>query len=334
MKIVIDKHIPFIAGVVEPKADVVYAAGGDIDAALVKDAQALVVRTRTRCDAALLEGSAVELICTAAIGTDHIDLDYCHQHGIIVANAPGCNAPAVAQWVLATLARWFDKHHVTPHEITLGVVGVGHVGSIVARWAERAGITVLRNDPPRASLEGEAGFHALDELLEKSDIITFHTPLTRDGQWPTFHLCDDGFLKRAMRCRLLLNAARGGIINEHALSGWHGDLAIDCWENEPHLDKDLLQRCFVATPHIAGYSFEGKQRATAAAVHALERHFGWSLTLPFTPPSTEDDGLTLNDIATSFDPLVDTAALRNDNGATFEALRNTYALRHEPQFTT
>ncbi|MBP5562228.1 MAG: 4-phosphoerythronate dehydrogenase [Muribaculaceae bacterium] len=332
MKIVIDKHIPYIAGVVEPVADVVYAAAADIDVPLVKDARALIVRTRTRCDATLLDGSSVELICTAAIGTDHIDLDYCRAHGIAVANAPGCNAPAVAQWTLATIARWLDKRHLSPTSLTLGVVGVGHVGSIVARWAQRAGMSVLRNDPPRAEREDETDFCALNELLEKSDIITFHTPLTREGKHRTFHLCDSDFLASATRCRLLINAARGGILDERALDSWNGDLALDCWENEPRINSDLLQRCFVATPHIAGYSLEGKQRATAAAVRALEHHFGWNLRLPFVPPGTDDDGLTLADIAASYDPFLDTEALRRDGGASFEALRNRYTLRHEPQF--
>lgn len=331
MKIVIDKHIPFINGVVEPVANVVYAAANDIDAAMVKDARALVVRTRTRCDASLLHGSRVEMICTAAIGLDHIDMDYCRDNHIDVANAPGCNAPAVAQWTLATIARWLAKCRRTPADTTLGVVGVGHVGSIVARWAERAGMTVLRNDPPRAAREGETGFSSIDRLLSHCDIITFHTPLTRHGAHATIHLCDERFLARASRCRLILNAARGGIIDEHALAAWHGDVAIDCWENEPLINSDLLRRCFVGTPHIAGYSLEGKQRATAAAIGALARHFGWSLTLPFTPPGNDDEAFTLEHIAKSYDPLADTALLRRDNGSGFETLRNHYELRHEPK---
>lgn len=331
MKIVIDNHIPFIKGIFEPVAHVAYAAGGDVDAAMVHDADAIIVRTRTRCDAELLSGSAVKIVCTATIGTDHIDLDYCRDSGIEVVSAPGCNAPAVAQWVLATVSRWLTKQGLHAGDLTLGVVGVGHVGSIVARWAADAGFGVMRNDPPRAMREGERGFCSLNEIAEACDIITFHTPLTREGDFPTYHLADAAFLARASRCGLLLNAARGGIVDEAALAAWKGDVAVDCWEGEPQLNRDLLERCFVATPHIAGYSLEGKQRATATAVQAVARRLGLEVELPLAVPAYGGaPHCDLAHIAASYDPMADTAALRRDGGLSFEALRNHYNLRHEP----
>ena len=210
MKIVIENRIPFIQGILEPVAQVCYLPADGITPLAVADADALLVRTRTRCNAALLQGSRVRFIGSATIGTDHIDLDWCSTHGIAVANAPGCNAPAVAQWVFAAIALWMQRHHIAaPEGLTLGVIGVGHVGSIVARWGRQLGFNVLLNDPPRGigaqlpspSVRGrgegwdlQAHGCSLDQLLCGSDIVTVHTPLTSTGQWPTWHLCDEHFL--------------------------------------------------------------------------------------------------------------------------------------------
>ena len=204
-RIIIENRIPFIKGLLEPVAQVTYLPANEITRQAVSNAHALVVRTRTRCDAQLLQGSQVHFIGSATIGTDHIDLDYCRQAGITVASAPGCNAPAVAQWTLASMALWLKKNHMNPAEATLGVVGVGHVGSIVARWAEQCGMRVLRNDPPRALTEGSDGFSTIKEIQQQCHIITFHTPLTREGDFPTWHLCDRHFLDNARQCRLVLN---------------------------------------------------------------------------------------------------------------------------------
>ena len=193
MRIIVDSHIPHIRGLIEPRAEVLYLEPHDITREAVREADALIVRTRTRCNAALLDGSRVRFIGSATIGTDHLDLDYCAIHGITVRNAPGCNAPAVAQWVMAAIHAWMQARGIaTPVGLTLGVVGVGHIGSIVARWARQLGFTTLLNDPPLENRDGSHDniFSPLDELQRRCDIITFHTPLTRDGQWPTWHLCD------------------------------------------------------------------------------------------------------------------------------------------------
>ena len=336
MRIVVDNHIPNISGIIEPRAQVDYLEPADITREAVNQADALIIRTRTRCDAALLDGSRVRFIGSATIGTDHIDLDYCTDHGITVCNAPGCNAPAVAQWVFAAIHAWMQARGIaTPNGITLGIVGVGHIGSIVARWAAQLGFTVLLNDPPREMAEktdhptGDI-FSPLDELQRRCDIITFHTPLTRNGQWPTWHLCDQAFLDDLSRCRLILDAARGPIADNAALLRWHGDVGLDCWENEPNISRDLLEKCIVATPHIAGYSREGKQRGTAMMLEALNTFYGWNIPIPTIDcPATGAAQVTLDGIAASYDILADTATLKAAPTA-FESLRNHYF--HRPEY--
>ena len=335
MRVIVDSHIPHIQGLIEPFAQVDYLEPADITPDAVKDADALVVRTRTRCDAALLDGSRVRFIGSATIGTDHIDLDYCAAYGITVRNAPGCNAPAVAQWVFCAIAAWMQQRGIdNPEDLTLGIVGVGHIGSIVARWARQLGFTVLLNDPPRELHQRDGSFDEifspLDELQHRCDIITFHTPLTRGGQWPTWHLCDQRFLDGLTRCRLLLNASRGAVADNAALLGWQGDVALDCWENEPKISCSLLERVVVATPHIAGYSLEGKQRGTAMMLEALNEHFGWDIPIPtIASPATGAAQVTLAGIAASYDILADTTRLKS-SPATFESQRNHYP--HRPEF--
>lgn len=333
MKIIVDSHIPNIQGLIEPRAQVLYLEPGDITRDAVRDADALIVRTRTRCDANLLDGSRVRFIGSATIGMDHIDLDYCAAHGIIVRNAPGCNAPAVAQWVFSAIDAWMRARNITTtHGLILGIVGVGHIGSIVARWARQLGFTVLLNDPPRENSDGSTDdiFEPLETLQRRCDIITFHTPLTRDGHWPTWHLCDQAFLNGLARCRLIIDAARGPIADNAALLGWHGDVALDCWENEPNVSRDLLDKAIVATPHIAGYSREGKQRGTAMMLEALNAFYGWDIPIPeIAAPATGAHDVTLAGIAASYDIKADTATLKA-SPATFESQRNHYP--HRPEY--
>lgn len=341
MKIIVENHIPYIAGLLEPYAEVAYLDNNEITPDAVADADALVVRTRTRCNEALLLNSRCRFVATATIGTDHIDLNFCHAHGITVANAPGCNAPAVAQYVLAVIARWMDKEGLNASQcshLTLGIVGVGHVGSIVARWARQLGFNVLLCDPPRARKEGADGFADIHRIAAEAHIITFHTPFTREGEDATFHLCDEALIDEMKHCKLLINSARGGIVDNIALADALecrkiGDAAIDCWENEPHIDSRLLNLAFVATPHIAGYSAEGKRRATAMTVEALNAHFGFNAAVPpVAAPALGAGNVSLKRIAASYNPIADTAMLRRsaDNIAeAFESLRNHYHLRHE-----
>ncbi len=335
MKIIVEKNIPYVKGLLEPFAEVEYLAAEAINAEKVADAEVLLVRTRTRCDEALLANSKCKFIGTATIGTDHIDLDYCKQGGIAVHNAPGCNAPAVAQYVLSTIGHWMKRENIIyPNGLTIGIVGVGHVGSIVARWARQLGFKVLLNDPPLHRSTGSALYVPLSKLISDADIITFHTPLTKGGLDPTYHLADEFFFNSVQSCRLLINSARGPIVDNKAIieaidSHAISTVAIDCWENEPNISNELLNRAFVATPHIAGYSAEGKTRATAMILSALSQHFGWDIEIPeVSAPLHGALSITLDKIMSSYNPLEDTARL-NASPETFEEQRNNYSLRHE-----
>lgn len=336
MKIIVENHIPYIQGRLEPFASVEYLPYQAITPETVADADALIVRTRNRCDAALLSGSRCSFVGSATIGTDHIDIGYCKSRGIAVHNAPGCNAPAVAQYVISTIGRQLDRDSESCDlsDITIGVIGVGHVGSIVARWAEEIGFKVLLNDPPRQRMESGFPGVTLDEIASEADIITFHTPFTTSGRDATLHLCNAGFIEKLRHCRLLINSARGPVTDTRAVlngleSGRVGDVAIDCWENEPHIDSLLLDKAFVATPHIAGYSQEGKMRGTAMIIEALNAHFGINATVPaVSAPAQGACNVTLEQVVESYDPLADTAMLKAAP-MQFEQLRNHYALRHE-----
>lgn len=330
MKIIIEKNIPFIKGMLDNVAEVSYLAPDEINAAAMRDADALVTRTRTRCDASLLDGSKCRFIATATIGTDHIDLDYCRSHGITVKNAPGCNAPAVAQYVFAVIA----KLRGLDTGFTLGVVGAGHVGSIIVDWAKDMGINTLVCDPPRADAEGKEGFTDIEEIARKCDVITFHTPMTRDGKYPTFHLLDRNLVDKMERKPLIINSARGPVTDTQALlyglhSGKIGCAAIDCWENEPGISPELLDLAAVATPHIAGYSREGKIRATRMSLDSLTSYLGLpKVEMAEKVPEGAATGVTLASVASSYNPLDDTEALKS-SPESFEKLRNTYNYRDE-----
>jgi erythronate-4-phosphate dehydrogenase len=339
MKIVIDNKIPFVEGVFEPLAEVVYAPGGAIDAAVVKGADALIVRTRTQCDAALLSGSQIKFIATATIGYDHISADYCAAQGVEWTSAPGCNADAVVQYVFSALGHLAKKNGFDVRDKVLGVVGVGNVGSRVAAFAENLGMQVLKNDPPRHEREGGAEFVSLDELKAKADIITFHTPLTSDGPHPTYHLCGDAFFVEGMKMPIIINASRGGVCSNETLkkASDHNNvsaLVIDCWENEPAIDLDLLAQVDIGTFHIAGYSLEGKANATSASVRAVSRFFNlgmddWQVDLPVndSPCNAIEDRVA--QVMCSYDIFADSRALKQSPDK-FEELRGTYKFRRQP----
>jgi erythronate-4-phosphate dehydrogenase len=329
--IVIDRHIPFIEGLFEPYADVTYLDGDSIDANAVRNADALITRTRTRVDSNLLEGSRVKIVATATIGTDHIDKQWCADHGIEVVNAPGCNAPAVAQYVFASLQAVVNRP-LPQH--TIAIIGVGHIGRIVEQWARAMNMRVMLYDPPRQRAEGGDCWSTLDDIARRADIITVHTPMTREGEDATYHLIGEELLGKLKRYPIIINAARGPIVDTQALcralaEGKVKEAIIDCWENEPHISAELLERAAVATPHIAGYSIEGKIRATAAAVDAVSRALSLpEIHVPGTPVVGVPSQVTPAKVAHSYDPMVDTQALRN-NPELFEALRNHYDYRHE-----
>ena len=273
MKIVADIDVPFLEGVFEPYSEVVYKKGLEISREDVLDADALIVRTRTRCDGALLEGTSVKMIATATIGTDHIDLEYCRKAGIEVSNAAGCNAGGVMQYVFSALYGVAARKGIKIDGNTIGIVGVGHVGSKVEAMAEYLGFNILRCDPPRAAAEGPEGFCSLEHLLENSDVVTLHVPLDET----TRGMANADFFTLMKPGAIFINAARGEIVDEQALleaSPKFGAIVIDTWNNEPDINEELVETADIATPHIAGYTFQGKQNGTAFAVQALARHFG------------------------------------------------------------
>ncbi len=328
MKVIADKAIPFLQGVLEPFAEMRYLDGSKISPGDLADADALVIRTRTRCDEALLGGSPLKMIATATIGFDHIDLDYCRRRGIGVATAAGCNARGVLQWVAAALVRLAQEQGWHPAERTLGIVGVGHVGSLVSRYAAAWGFRVLCCDPPREERE-HLGFLPLETLLREADILTLHTPLDDS----TRHLADDRFFAVMKPGALLFNSSRGGVVDTRALLDSGRGCVLDVWEHEPDLDRTLLDRALLATPHIAGYSLQGKANATALAVRALARRFGWPLAewypdvAPSSPREIGWEELTAT-IGRYFDIAAESARLKAAPEA-FERIRDSYDYRRE-----
>lgn len=347
IKIIADRNIPYIRealAVLDGRFTVEFHRGDEISAEMMTDTDILLTRTRTLCNASLLSSSRCSLIATATIGTDHIDSDYCSGRGITVANAPGCNAPAVAQYVLSAVCSLL-KPGESLRDKTLGIIGVGNVGSILARWAEGLGIRVLRNDPPKVEADHSLkGYFTLDDLAGEANIISIHTPLTHSGPYATYHLIDRDFLLKTKKTPIIVNCARGAVSDTSALkdamrSGKISDLVIDCWEGEPRIDRELLDMTAIATPHIAGYSFEGKVRATRMVLEALSSHLlkhfdisditfdSLSESLPLIPPTPTIISSEMLD----YDISADSFRLKSDpTPENFERLRNDYQLRHEP----
>ena len=343
MKIIADDKIPFIREALEQIADeVVYVPGREFTPGLVRDADALVTRTRTRCDQSLLEGSRVRFIATATIGFDHIDTDYCRRAGIAWANAPGCNAASVVQYAQSALLLWQQATGIPLHTLTLGIVGAGNVGTQVASMARELGMTVLLNDPPREDREGKEEFCSLEELARRCDVLSFHVPLNREGKYNTFHLADEAFFATLERHPLLMNTSRGEVVDTaallHALDERRvADAIVDVWENEPDIDRRLLSRAFLATPHIAGYSADGKANATRMALDALCRFFHLRADYRIVPPPPACPVIRAHDLTDAclqmYDPRRDCAALRA-RPELFEKLRGDYPLRREKQAYT
>ena len=306
MRILIDKYIPFLQGVLDNFAEVCMLEPEQFTPETVHDADALIIRTRTRCNAALLDDSQVRFIATATIGTDHIDLDYCRSRNIRVVSCPGCNAQAVCDYIAEALN---NQLSIVNRQSSIGIVGVGHVGSLVAKMAERRGMQVILNDPPRG-LTGD---------VTACDIITFHTPLTTDGAYPTYHMCDASFLSRCKPDALITNAARGGVVDEQALLNSGQPFVIDTWENEPHINPEVLCRALLASMHIAGYSVQGKRNASRMCLDALCQHF----TLPVL--ALNDDQLPQGDNRPGW--LKRISDQLKTNPEAFEQLRKSYRLR-------
>ena len=329
MKVVVDSAIPYLRGVLEPYFEVVYRAGEAFVASDVADADALIVRTRTKCNANLLQGSRVRLIATATIGFDHIDMDYCQKQGIRVVTAQGCNAAGVLQWVAAALALLAQKDGWSPSQKTLGIVGVGNVGSLVEKYALRWGFNVLCCDPPRQQREG-GDFVGFEELLCRSDIVTLHTPLDKT----TFHMMDSAAIAMMSHNGVIINASRGEVADTQALLEAPQTLILDVWEREPAIDTQLLEKALVATPHIAGYSAQGKANASSMVVRAIAEEFnlpieGW---YPAEVEPVERQPIEWEQMCRtigSYCDLKSQSEYLKSNPQEFESIRNNYHYRQE-----
>jgi len=347
MKIIIDNKIPYIQGALEPYAEVVYLPGNLTTAEVVNDADALITRTRTICNRDILEGSKVKYIATATIGFDHIDADYCRTAGIEWTNAPGCNAESVNQYISSALFSYSKRKDFTLRDKTIGIVGVGQVGSRIAKTCEILGMTVLLNDPPRERVEDCSQFVSLETVREQADIISFHVPLNMEGVDKTFHMAGEDFLQNLKKRPLLINTCRGEVFDTEAVyraaeAKFLSGLVIDCWENEPGINLDLLSHVDFGTSHIAGYSRDGKANGTTRSVRAISKFFGLGID-EWEPPDIElpenpvieldvnnqsEESILADAVLSTYKIAADDKALR-DIPHLFEQLRGNYPLRRE-----
>lgn len=277
MRLLVDENLPLVDEFFAPHAELIRRPGSAITADQLKGIDALLVRSVTPVNAALLAGSQVSFVGTATIGTDHIDQPWLQQEGIQFANAPGCNAESVVDYVISSLLWLALEEGFHLKDQVIGIVGVGQVGGRLAQRLQNFGCQLLLNDPPRAAA-GESGFVPLQDLLAQADILCLHTPLTREGPYPTEGLLGVDAL-RQLQGRVLLNAGRGAVIDPLALKqllkeGCAPLLLLDVFAGEPELDPELLAQVRQATPHIAGYSLEGKSRGTQAIYQAWCQHQG------------------------------------------------------------
>lgn len=344
MKVLIDDKIPYIReAACELFDEVVCLPGRDFAGnEELKDADALIVRTRTVCDRRLLENTAVRFVATATIGFDHINTADLEAMGIGWANCPGCNASSVGQYVRNALYALRDGGRID--DLAVGIVGYGHVGREVCKTLAPEGCRILVNDPPLKEQGGaDVELLPLAYLAANCDVVTFHTPLERGGLHPTYHLADRDFFARLRRRPVIINAARGGVVDEAALleaydGGAVGEMVIDTWENEPAINGRLLNLAAISTPHIAGYSADGKSNATRMSLRAVceffhipiadEERFLRQTAAPSLSADVSPCGNYVADLLRLYNPLSDSARLKTAPGA-FESLRGNYPLRRE-----
>jgi len=352
MKIIADRNIPQVDKAFAHIGDIQLVDGRHLSAEQLADAQLLLVRSVTRVNQQLLEHSAVRFVGSATIGTDHVDLAYLQQRGIVFSNAPGCNAISAAEYVVAAVLHFTQTRHIEPNGLKVGVVGYGNVGSRVVKRLAGLGCEIRVYDPPR-----EHQYHDRDyvnwEQIQTADIVTAHVPLTKTGDYPTYNMFNAGFFAGLKDGALFINTSRGAAVDEAALmqvksSGKALQLILDVWQHEPNIDLELLQQTLIASPHIAGYSAEGKHRGLEMIYHAacqfLQIEPQWSLAdaLPpysfvIEPDLTLDDmSLLRNLVRMAYDITKDDTAMRKlpgmqaeERGVWFDSLRKNYPVRRE-----
>lgn len=372
MKIICSTNIPFAVEAFSTLGEVRVLEGRSISAADVRDAVILALRSTTKVNRALLEGSRVRFVGTATIGTDHLDVDYLTRAGIKWCFAPGCNANSVSEYIAAALLTLGERHGFSLEGKTLGVIGVGNVGSRVVEKALALGMKVLMNDPPRERAEREektagssglstvSGFVSIDRLLAEADVITVHVPLTKSGADKTLHLADEVFFGKVKEGLIFINAARGAVVDTPALlksldTGRVSHVVLDTWEDEPVCRLDMLGRADIGTPHIAGHSFEGRVMGTVMIYREACRYLcvpeSWSheplMPSPLVPRVELDvagrrDQVILHEVVRQvYDIEADDRRFRSvvtgdemARSKAFDRLRKDYPMRREFRYTT
>jgi len=358
MKIISDVNIPFVADCFSSIGDVKVFGGREITPSVVGDADVLLVRSITPVGADLLTGSKVRFVATATIGFDHIDIDFLRRNNIGFASAPGSNANSAAEYVIAALLEMGRKYDFDLEDKSIGIIGVGNVGSRVAKKCSALGMQICLNDPPLQRQTGEAKYLPLKELFD-CDFITLHTPLTFEGVDKTYHLADEKFFKSLKERCVFVNASRGGVVDSDALKKaiWSGRLravVLDVWENEPNIDMELLEMVDIGTPHIAGYSLDGKITGMIMIYKKACEYFGVGPRFDiedFLPeptirqlridPNTDNEQAALaNAVQKIYDIREDDVRLRRicekpveKRGEFFDSLRKNYPVRREFQNT-
>ena len=358
MKILVDENIPYGREAFASLGEVTTMPGRAMDAAAVADADLLMVRSITKVSEGLLEGSKVRFVATATIGEDHIDKAYLAERGIGFSSAPGCNANSVGQYITSALLALADRFELDLSGMSLGIVGVGNVGKRVLAKASALGMTCVLNDPPLARETGDAKYRTMDVIFD-CDIVTLHVPLTNEGDDATHHLADEAFLRSLKPGAILLNSSRGPVADGEAVKRVLDDghlkaCVLDVWEGEPQVDVELLKRVFIGTPHIAGYSFDGKVNGTRQIYEAACAFLGvaadWDpsplLPEPECPRVTVDgtrtdtQGAIRDAVYAVYDIARDDRDMRAildapepEQGALFDRLRKEYP-RHREFFNT
>ena len=358
MKIIADANIPFVAECFSSIGEVHTVGGREITPYVVGDADVLLVRSITQVNADLLAKSKVRFVATATIGVDHIDIDFLKRKNIGFASAPGSNANSAAEYIIAGLLEAGRKCEIRLEGKSIGIIGVGNVGSRVAKKCAALGMSVCLNDPPLQRQTGDAKYLPLQELYD-CDVITFHTPLTFEGVDKTFHLADDIFFKSLKKGCIFLNASRGGVVDSEALktviqSGRLKAVVLDVWENEPTIDAELLEMVDIGTPHIAGYSLDGKISGLIMVYKAVCEHFGLNPKFgieDFLPEpavrqlrvetnTNNEQEVLANAVRKIYDIREDDNNLRQiskqpevKRGVFFDGLRKKYSVRREFQNT-
>ena len=357
MKIVADSNIPLAKEACAGLGEVEILKADELSAERLRDCDILLCRSTRKINAELLDGTNVRFVATATIGFDHVDLAYLKRRGIGFASAPGSNANSVSEYITSALFVLRDLTGRRLREMSIGVVGVGNVGSRIVTKAEALGMRVLQNDPPLERQTGEERFRPIDELMD-ADVITLHVPLSADGVDATYHMVDEPFLDRVKPGVILINSARGAVVDSQALhqaidSGKLGAVVLDVWEDEPLIDTGLLDKVTIGTPHIAGHSFDGKVNGTKMVYDAVCAFLGvprdWEPGPVMPSPAVpgiqleanrrDDEDVIREAVLALYDVRRDDAELRKaptdaTRGEHFSSLRRNYWRRRAFHNTT